>query len=234
MSISDDDLDFQADISWLTIETINIDAVVEALQLKGIRQGRWRDAYEKINEKRQMTANTFLYVSQNTWVVVLYEWKFIGCDCVDNTSSIQELCLQARENLIIKLSQQFSEAQLFEFDTEYFCGPTCWMFAHNGQLIRSFIYDLSSNFLRNFGKPTTAEDFMDWFRVEGLESWTKEDWEIWEEEEDGQSNLFLGCRGDCPKAVETIKVARQWSVDPLYTDHPEERIGILGRGGFLI
>lgn len=75
---------------------------------------------------------------------------------------------------------------------------------------------------------------MDWSRVIELETWTKEDWENWEEDSDGESYLFIGCRGDCPKAVETIKVARQWSVDPLCTDRPGKRIGVLGTGEFVL
>ncbi|MBW4421552.1 MAG: hypothetical protein KME13_20395 [Myxacorys californica WJT36-NPBG1] len=234
MSMSDDDLDVQAEISWLTVRTTDINAVVEILELEAIRQGRWQDASEKINGKRQTTANTFLYVSQDTWVVVPYKWEFVAPDDVEITSGVRELCVQARESLICKLSQQFGEAQLFEFDTEYFCGTTAWMLARNGQLIRSFVYDLSSQFLRNFGEPTEAEQFMDWARVRELENWTEEDWENWEEDSDGETDLFIGCRGDSPKAVETIKVARQWSIDPLCTDRPGKRFGILGNGKFVL
>ena len=55
--MSDDDLDVQAEISWLTVRTTDINAVVEILELEAIRQGRWQDASEKINGKRQTTAN---------------------------------------------------------------------------------------------------------------------------------------------------------------------------------
>lgn len=129
MRISDDDLDIQAEISWLTVKTTDIAAVVEVLELEGVRQGRWQDSSEKIDGKRQVIANTFLYVSQDTWIVVPYKWEFVAPDGVEITSGIQELCLQVREALIIKLSKQFGEAQLFEFDTEYFCGRTSWMLA---------------------------------------------------------------------------------------------------------
>ncbi|TYQ29997.1 hypothetical protein [Pseudanabaena sp. UWO310] len=230
--MSDDDLDIQAKISWLTVRTTDIKAVVEVLDLKGERQGRWQDASQKIDGKWQTTANTFLYVSQDSWVVVPYDWEFVSPADTEITSGIEELCALAKENLIIKLSQQFGEAQLFEFDTEYFCGATSWMLARDGQLIRSFMYGLSSNFLRNVGEPTDAEQFMDWARVRELENWTEEDWKRWEDEEEIDS--FIGCRGDSPKAVETIKVARQWSVDPLCTDHPEKSIGVLGNGKFVL
>lgn len=234
MNISDDDLDIQALISWITVKTTDVNAVAEALALEDIRAGKWQDASEKINGKRVTTANTFLYVSQETWVVVPYEWKFVSPEDVETTSKVLDCCGQAKENLIIRLSQQFGEAQLFEFDTEYFCGTTSWILASNGRLIRSFMYGLSSHCLRNFGKPTEAEGFMDWSRVTELEGWTEEDWENWEEDWDGSSVLFPGCRGGSPKALETLKVARQWGVDPLYTDHPGKRIGVLGNGKFLL
>jgi hypothetical protein len=234
MSISDDDLDIQAKISWITIKTTDINAVVEALKLEDIRQGRWQDASERIDGKRVTTANTFLYISQEAWVVIPYEWEFIAPDNEEITSGIRELCTQAREKLIIELSQKFGEAQLFEFDTEYFCGTTSWMLARDGQLVRSFMYGLSSHYLRNFGEPTESEYFMDWSRIVELESWTEEDWESWEEEWDGSSVLFSGCKGESPKAVETLKIARQWSTDPIHTDHPGKRIGVLGNGKFLL
>lgn len=205
MSIMDENADIQARISWFTIQSTDLQAVAAVLGLANVRSEKWQETI-------QPEANTRLYVAQGNWVIAeIHDWDYIPADEADIPENIDEGCTVAIEALLMKLSQQFGEAQFFEFDTEEWCGPTSWMLARNEQMIRSFVY--SPEFppsWRNMGEPTAAESFIDWSRVRELESWSEEAWD-----EHEASNLVTGWQGMGPASVETIKIARQWSVDPL-------------------
>ncbi|ABW27220.1 hypothetical protein [Acaryochloris marina] len=228
MSIVGENSDIQARISWFTIQSTDLQAVAEVLGLDHVRSEKWQETI-------QPEANTRVYVAQDNWVIVeIYDWDYNPANEADMSEDIDEGCAVAVEALLVKLSQQFGEAQFFEFDTEEWCGPTSWMLARNGQIIRSFVY--SPEFppsWRNMGEPTATESFIDWSRVQELESWSEEDWDEWgeHEAENEASNLVTGWQGMGPASVETIKIAREWSVDPL-TPVDLSAVCLLGTGRF--
>lgn len=106
--------------------------------------------------------------------------------------------LNTIEQEVVSLSQQFGEAQSFATYEEHF-RYIHWVLAQEGELIRSYAEASEETLSRNFGEITEAEQFIDWT----------------------EENLFLESR-------EIIKVARQWSVEPIYSDHPENTVGIVG------
>lgn len=228
MSIVDESSDIQAKVSWFTIKSTNLQAVAEALGLDNVRSKKWQ-------KTMQSGANTRVYVAQSNWVIAeIYDWDYIPVDEADMPEDIDEKFTVAVETLLVKLSQQFGEAQFFEFDTEHWCGPTSWILARNEKLIRSFFYSpgLPPSW-RNIGEPTAAESFIDWSRVRELESWSEEDWDEWgeNEAENEASNLVTGWQGMGPASVETIQIARQWSVDPLAPVN-SSAVCLLGTGTF--
>lgn len=109
-----------------------------------------------------------------------------------------EKYLNAVEQVIIALSQRFGEAQSFACYQDTIC-YTHWMLAKNGFLLRSFAKASETSLFRNHGEITEVEKFIDW----------------------RDKTLFLG-------SLEVIKIAKQWSVEPIFADYPEQTEGVLG------
>lgn len=106
--------------------------------------------------------------------------------------------LDSIEQVLIPLSQRFGHAQSFA-SYENHIGYVHWVAAQNGELIRSFARASETSLSRDFGEITEEEQFINW-------------------EDEDQS---LGIR-------EVIKIAKQWSVEPIYTDHPGDLVGVVG------
>jgi hypothetical protein len=106
--------------------------------------------------------------------------------------------LDSIEQVLIPLSQRFGNAQSFA-SYENHIGYVHWVAAQNGELIRSFARASETSLSRDFGEMTEDEQFINW-------------------EDEEQS---LGIR-------EVIKIAKQWSVEPIYADHPGDLVGVVG------
>lgn len=109
-----------------------------------------------------------------------------------------EKYLDAIEQVLISLSQRFGNAQSFSSYEDHIV-YVHWILAQNGELMRSFARASETSLARDFGEVTEEEQFIDW---------TDDD-------------LFPGMQ-------EAIKIAKQWSVEPIYTDHPGELVGVVG------
>lgn len=123
MRIVDEISNIQAKIAWFAIKSTDLNVVAEALGLDNVRSEKWQ-------MKIHPGANTRVYVAQSNWVIAyIYDWDYILADKADIPADIDEGFAVAIETLLVKPSQQFGEAQFFEFDTEQWCGPTSWMLA---------------------------------------------------------------------------------------------------------
>jgi hypothetical protein len=99
--------------------------------------------------------------------------------------------LDAIEKCVTDLSQQFGEAQAFASYEENI-SYVHWVLAKKGELLRSFASASETELFRNFGEATEAEGLIDWVSEEVVVS-----------------------------SSEVIQVARSWSIEPFYSDHPE-------------
>lgn len=178
-----DDEDFypHADLDWITIKNSDVNAVVNALELENIQQGSFGDLGD--------TTNSFVFHSQNNWIIILHEWEPRGTS---------EEYLNAMQQIVTELSQYFGEAQSFAAYEDAIC-YTHWILARNGILMRSFARSNETDLLRNFGEVTEAESFIDWTDEE----------------------LF-------PGMPEVIQISKQWSTEPIFSNHPGGVLGVLG------
>jgi hypothetical protein len=218
--MNDDDLFVQACMSWLAVRTTDMEAVVSALQLQNVSEGDFSEwGYDE-------PPNTFLYVAQDQWVIVYHRWQHTGeLEASATGEEIGNAVYTADVNLLNKLSEQFGEAQSFGFDEEY-VGYAHWALSKNGSLERYFKWsseDEEPGHTVNIGDPTEAESFIDWA--------TLDDWEVVEEEEEESCYEYNGSSFGC---VQVLKIAHQWSVNPVHDEHPEEQAGILGDGQISI
>lgn len=177
----DEDLYPHADLDWMTIKSSDVNAVVNALALENIQQGRFGDLGDK--------TNTFVFRSQNGWIIIIHEWEPRGSS---------EKYLNAMQQIVTELSQKFGEAQSFATyeDIIYY---THWILARNGVLIRSFAKASETDLFRNIGEVTEPESFIDWTDEE----------------------LF-------PRMPEVIQISKQWSTEPIFSNHPGDVVGVLG------
>lgn len=107
--------------------------------------------------------------------------------------------LNAIEQVVSSLSQRFGNAQSFASYEDHIV-YVHWIAAQNGELVRSFARASETSLSRDFGEVTEEEQVIDWAGEE----------------------LFPGMR-------EVIKTAKRWSVEPIYTDHPGDLVGIVGQ-----
>jgi hypothetical protein len=217
--MSDDDLFVQACISWLAIKTADIEAVVDSLKLQNVSEGEFREW------RYDSSPNTFLYVAQDEWVIVYHQWRHTGeLEPSATDAEIGAAVHTANVGLLNRLSEQFGEAQAFGFDEEY-VGYAHWALSKNGSLERYFKW--SSEYEEpghavNIGDPTEAEGFIDWA--------TLDDWELVEEDEES----YYEYNGQSFGCVQVLKIAHQWSVNPVHDAPPEAQSGILGDGQISI
>jgi hypothetical protein len=106
------------------------------------------------------------------------------------------------DDLLVTLSSEFAEAQHFFIDTEYTFSVE-WKLANNGVIVRSVSFGEELNI---DGEMTDAEAFIDWERLEG--------------NEENEERISLG-------SSEVLRVARQWSVDPI-VENPHPHTGVIG------
>ncbi|MBD2497464.1 hypothetical protein [Nostoc sp. FACHB-280] len=180
-NLDDEDLYCHADLDWMTIKSSDVNAVVNALELENIQQGRFSYFGD--------TANTFVFPTPNDWIIIFHQWKPRG-------SSAEYL--NAMQQIVTELSQKFGEAQAFAA-YEDVISYAHWILAQNGILIRSFAKAGETDLFRNFGEVTEAESFIDWTDAE----------------------LF-------PGMPEVIRLSQKWSTEPIFSNHPEDVVGVLG------
>ena len=217
--MNDDDLSVQACISWIAVKTNDINAVAKSLELENVREGNFQDwEYDSF-------PNTFLYVAQNQWVIVYHGWQHtgeLGASATDE--EIRSAIYNADVNLLNRLSERFGSAQSFGFDEEY-VGYAHWALSESGNLVRYFKYsseDQEPNQGFNIGEPTEAEIFIDWA--------TLDDWTIVEEDDES----YYEYNGDSFGCIQVLKIARQWSLNPVHDEHPADRSGLLADGTISI
>ena len=177
----DEDLYPQVDLDWMTIKSSDVNAVVNALKLENLQQGTFGDFGD--------TSNTFVFPAQNDWIIIIHEWEPRG-------SSAEYL--NAMQQIVTELSQEFGEAQSFAAyeDIIYY---THWILGRNGFLIRSFAKASETDLFLNFGEVTEAESFINWTNEE----------------------LF-------PGMPEVIQISKRWSTEPIFSNHPSDVVGVLG------
>jgi hypothetical protein len=173
-SMENEELYAFADFDWIVVKSNNTDAVIEALGLDDIQEG----SFENFGDD----SNTFVLPAWGEWTVVIHAWEPRG-------SSAEYL--DAIEQCIADLSQQFGEAQAFACYEENI-SYAHWVRAKGGKLLRSFATASETELFRNFGEVTEAEDFVDWTSEE----------------------IFV-------ESSDVLNVARSWSVEPIYTEHPD-------------
>ena len=101
------------------------------------------------------------------------------------------------DNLLLNLSAEFTEAQSFYIDTEYVFS-TAWKLARDGEIVRAFASgEEFRDEIVSVGAITEAETFIDWEKLG---------------QEDEEEHFAFG-------SAEVFKIARQWSIDPIF-DHP--------------
>jgi hypothetical protein len=212
--MDDDDLFVQAWVSWIAVKTDDVNAVAEILELENVRAGGFAEwGYDS-------SPNTFLYVAQDQWVIVYHKWEYTGeLEIGATNEEISHAVYKADVNLLNRLSNRFGESQSFGFDEEYTIGDTHWAASKNGQLTRYFKWGSEDKIL-NIGEITQAEDFIDWGSFNNSEL-------VQEDSDHEFSGNYFG-------SVEILKIARQWSVDPLHDEHPHDKSGILGDGKISI
>ncbi|GBE92533.1 hypothetical protein [Nostoc cycadae] len=177
----DEDLYPHADLDWMTIKSSDVNAVVNALELENIQQGSFGNFGD--------TANTFMFPTHNDWIIIIHQWEPRG-------SSAEYL--NAMQQIVTELSQDFGEAQSFAaYEDVIFY--THWILARNGILIRSFAKASETDLFRNFGEVTETESFIDWTDAE----------------------LF-------PRMPEVIRLSQTWSTEPIFSNYPGDVVGVLG------
>lgn len=158
-------------------------------------------------------------------MIVYHQWQHPGeLEPSATGEEIGTAVYTADVDLLNRLSEQFSEAQAFGFDEEY-VGYAHWALSKNGSLERYFKWsseDEEPGHTVNIGDQTEAESFIDWA--------TLDDWEFVEEDEESYheyNGKSFGC-------VQVLKIAHQWSVNPVHDVPPQEQSGILGDGQISI
>lgn len=130
---------------------------------------------------------------------------FLYCDNVWSVLFYDFFNFEASvDYLLIKLSSVFAEAQAFYIDTEYTFSVE-WKLAKDGEIIRSFVS--TEGTIENFGAVTDAEAFIDWEKLE------------LDEEDEGFPSFG---------SSEVLKIARQWSIDPIIEKRCTTKQGIVG------
>jgi hypothetical protein len=215
----DDDLFVQACISWVAVKTDDINAVAECLELEEVEEGDFTAwGYDS-------SPNTFLYVAQDQWVIVYHRWQHTGeLEPSAADEEIRNAVYTADVNLLNRLSERFGVAQSFGFDEEY-VGYAHWALSEHGNLIRYFKWsseDEEPNQSFNIGAPTEAELFIDWA--------TLNDWELVEEDDES----YYEYNGESFGCIQVLKVAQQWSLNPVHDEEPGNRTGLLGDGKVAI
>ncbi|BBD59800.1 hypothetical protein NIES2109_25910 [Nostoc sp. HK-01] len=198
-----------AGLDWITIKSSNVNAVVNALELENIHQGRVGKFKDKVIRQRGVghfedKTNTFVFSAQHDWIIIIHDWR---------PGRVSKKYLNVMEQIVTELSQKFGEAQSFGV-CEYFdywihhediVDYAHWILARNGVLIRSFtkasetMNDFHTSQFRNFGEVTEAESFINWTDAE----------------------LF-------PRMPEIIQLSQKWSTEPIFSNHPGDVVGVLG------
>ncbi|QLE59208.1 hypothetical protein [Nostoc sp. TCL26-01] len=142
------------ELAWITIKSSDVNAVVNALELENIHQGRFGDFEDK--------TNTFVFSAQHDWIIIIHQWNRRG--------GYKEY-LNTMQQVVTELSQKFGEAQSFAayedmtcygIRWEEYCHYTHWILARNGVLLRSFAKYDGDDLFRSFGEVTEAESFLNW------------------------------------------------------------------------
>ena len=213
--MNDDDLFVQACISWIAVKTNDINAVAKSLELDNVREGNFQDW------KCDSSPNTFLYVAQNQWTIVYHGWQHTGeLELGVTDEEIRSATYNADAKLLNRLSERFGSAQSFGFDEEY-VGYAHWALSESGKLVRYFRWcseDQKPNQGFNIGEPTEAENFIDWS--------TLNDWELVEEDDES----YYEYNGNSFGCIQVLKIACQWSLNPVHDEHPADRSGLLADG----
>jgi hypothetical protein len=201
----DDDLFIDVPVSWLAIRTTDIDAVANALHLQNTRIGNYSGwGYDN-------PPNTFLYVARNEWVIVYHQWEYTGQLELGATNEDYDRAVYAANvALLDRLSNRFGEAQSFGFEEDHVFRAN-WALSKNGKLERYFQQSSEEpDRTINIGDPTEAENFIDWD--------TLNDWEL----------------GDAFGCTEVLRIARQWSFNPISNEDQRDPSGVLGDGQISI
>jgi hypothetical protein len=211
--MDDDDLFVEACVSWIAVKTDDINAVAESIELENVKAGDFAEwGYDS-------SPNTFMYVAQDQWVIIYHRWEYTGELEVGATNEeISNAVYNADVSLLNRLSDRFGESQFFGFDEEY-VGDAHWAASKNGHLTRYFKW-CSEDKILNIGEITEAENFIDWENFNNSE--------LVKEESNYEFN------GNSFGSVEVLKIASQWSFDPLHGEHPHDKLGILGDGKISI
>ncbi len=135
----------------------------------------------------------------NIFVYLCQGWSIVFYDLFDFEDGV--------DSLLVKLSSEFTEAQSFFIDTEY-TFSTEWKLARNGEIVRAFASgETFGDEIVSVGAISEAEAFIDWEKLG---------------QKDEEEHFAFG-------SAEVLKVARQWSVDPIFdqTDRSEGVVGFL-------
>jgi hypothetical protein len=139
-SKTDQPLSFGYKCAWYAVRTNDVDAVVDALELREVVDAWWHEGIQAA-----YADNVFVTPPLGPWILAAgwcLHYRF------DSPPSV--------EPLLTKLSRHFGEAQ-------YFCTHRvpeahCWALAHSGKLVRAYGYiGERGEITWNYGTPTTAE-----------------------------------------------------------------------------
>jgi len=188
---------------WFAIKTTDSGAVVKALGLSEPREADWETGIEA-----SYTGTSSVFVTRvERWTLVVGFW----------TASLgsHDPTRKTVEQTIVKLSQQFGEAQAFFTHRVTECH--CWTLARDGTLVRSFGYTGDSGELfANFGEPTEAERGFDLQKITRLAELLKRDSEG--EEVGEELDALLAEEVWSPSESDVMAVAASWSLDPTRLD----------------
>ena len=201
-------------VAWLSLKTIDTEAVAEALGLKKVRRANWKtgleEAYKQVRS-RPDKCGLFITPPLGAWTLVVGQGLCAWCADEDLTSVIQ--------SKLSDLSRIFGEAQYFL--THRVVEMHVWARAINGNLIRGFAYlGDSGETPWNEGPQTEVEKRLgiNFFDHSSPEAETDEYWK--------REDLTF------PNEEYVMQVAEGWSISPVRIEEHFKEPG-LGRLGWI-